>query len=267
MFIEFTRSTGCGWCIKLEKEVLNQAEFKTNIPKHYVLVVLNIPRDRSSLSAEQQKHYNALIERYQVRSYPYLVFADASGRPYKGKSYRDGKEDRFLEKTIEVQSRKERRDFAFTEAQKAEGTSKARLLEKGLSEVSSKYYHEYPEILKAIAEADPSDISGFLSKVRTDAVRNEIERLLTPLFHERKFAEIPEVVDRYISENQPKDKALQVAMLYKVRAFYMDKQYAKAAKVADGIIGINDASRAARYAKIIKKRIVYITEEVKEEIR
>ena len=56
-------------------------------------------------------------------------------------------------------------------------------------------------------------------------------------------------------------------MLYKVRAFYMDKQYAKAAKVADGIIDINDASRAARYAKIIKKRIVYITEEVKEEIR
>lgn len=255
LLIEFTRSEGCGWCIKLEKEVFSKDAFKQQVAKNYVLVMLNFPRDDNDWSPELKKQNEALLKRYRVRTFPYLVLSDAAGLPYKGMGYRSSERDAYITKLTGLPEQRKKRDLAFARAEELEGEEKARMLEKGLAEVSRKYHREYSDVIAAIAEADPSDASGFVSRVRMDQVKVEMAKLLMPLYKERKFSEIPAAVDAYVSSKQPKGEALQVALLYKVQAHYMAKQYVHATKVSDQIIGINDSSRAARFAKILKKRI------------
>jgi len=260
LLIEFTRSEGCGWCLKLEKEVLSQPEFLEQIPQKYVMVILNYPRDESQWSAEVKQQHEAARKYYKISKFPCLVFTEANGRPYVGKSYRDKKAKEYLKKLGEVSERRNKRDDAFSKAKQTEGEVKARLLEKGLSEVSRKYRRHYPEVIAAIAKADPSDASGFVTKIRIDEVKSGMEKLLGNMYDERKFDAIPAIVDGYIREHNPKGEALQVAMLYKVQALYMAEHYEPAQAVADEVIGINDSSRAARYAKTLKKRIEHINE-------
>ena len=38
LLIDFTGSDWCGWCIKLDEEVFSKEAFKTEAPKHFVLV-------------------------------------------------------------------------------------------------------------------------------------------------------------------------------------------------------------------------------------
>ena len=62
-------------------------------------------------------------------------------------------------------------------------------------------------------------------------------------------------MDTYISTNKPKGEALQVALLYKVQAHYLAKNYEDAKVVADELTSINEASRSASHAKSLKKRM------------
>ena len=263
LLMEFTRSEGCGWCLKLEKEVLSQTAFKEEMTKNYVLVMLDYPRDSSQLSPEVKEQQKELQKYYHIRRFPSFVFADASGRPYARESYRDRKAEEYLKEITGLHKQRERRDAAFAQAENAEGKEKARLLEKGLSEVSRRYHLYYPKRIAEIAKADPEDTSGYVAKVRVDEVRVDLGRVLRTHYEERKYEAIPLAVDGYISEHKPKGNALQVALLYKVQAFYLTKQHEEAKALADEVIALNNVSRAASYASSIKKRIERMSEEGK----
>ena len=43
LLVDFTGSDWCGWCIKLKQEVFDKTEFKTEVPKQFVLVELDFP--------------------------------------------------------------------------------------------------------------------------------------------------------------------------------------------------------------------------------
>ena len=255
ILIKFTRSKGCGWCIKLEKEVLSQDSFKEVIPKDYVMVVLDYPRDTSHWTEEVKMENEKLRKYYRVSHFPYLIFADADGLPYERIKYRNRKADDYMKEVTKVRSKRKRRDSAFKAAKKLEGEKKARLLEKGLVEVSRKYYRYYPDVIEAIDKADPSDASGLVAKVQVDQTKFELEDILRQFYVERDFNRVISTVDTYISTNKPKGEALQVALLYKVQAHYLAKNYADAKVVADELTSINEASRSASHAKSLKKRM------------
>jgi len=264
LLIEFTRSKGCGWCLKLEKEVLFELNFQEKMSKNYVMVILNYPHDDSQWSNETRGAFEELKNYYRIRKFPYLVFTDADGRPYERKSYRDRKPKEYFEEIAGISKQRQERDILFTAAEKGEGKQKARILEKGLSKVSRKYHRYYPDIINQIAKADPEDISGFVAKVRVDEVRSRLDRRLKGYYDEGDYAVIANEVDNYISEYKPSGEALQAAMIYKLQSLYMTKRYSEATVVADKVIGINDASRSSRYASSFKKRIERIDAEKQE---
>ena len=255
LLIKFTRSKGCGWCIKLEKEVLSQDSFNAAIPKDYVMVALDYPRDTSHWTEEVKMENEKLRKYYRVKHFPYLVFADAEGLPYERIKYRNREAEEYVKEVTKVRFKRKRRDSAFKAAKELEGEKKARLLEKGLVEVSRKYYRYYPDVIEAIDKADPSDASGLVAKVQVDQTKFELEDILRQFYVDRDFNRVLSTVDTYISSNNPKGEALQVALLYKVQAHYMAKNYADAKVVADELTSINEASRSASHAKSLKKRM------------
>ena len=61
LLIDFTGSDWCGWCIRLKKEVFDEAAFEKGVADHFVLVELDYPRDKSKLS-EKTKAQSKLPE-------------------------------------------------------------------------------------------------------------------------------------------------------------------------------------------------------------
>src|SRR6266568_8131270 len=66
VMLDFTGSDWCGFCIKLNKEVLSKPEFAEYAKKNLVLVEVDFPR-RKALSAEQKKANESLQGKYNVR--------------------------------------------------------------------------------------------------------------------------------------------------------------------------------------------------------
>jgi len=76
MLLFFTGSDWCGWCIRLQKEVLHTPEFKTWATKNVVLVELDYPRSKTQ-SAEIKAQNNGLQQAFGIQGFPTIYFATA----------------------------------------------------------------------------------------------------------------------------------------------------------------------------------------------
>jgi protein disulfide-isomerase len=69
LFLFFTGSDWCGWCIRLQKEVFKTPEFISWAKEKVVLVEVDFPR-RTPQSDEIKKQNMELQQAFQVRGYP-----------------------------------------------------------------------------------------------------------------------------------------------------------------------------------------------------
>jgi protein disulfide-isomerase len=95
VFLFFTGSDWCGWCMRLEREILRMPEFTDYAADKLVLVKLDFPRGfklPAAVAAQNQK----LAEQYGVRGYPTVVVLDHSGRAVGQLGYQEGGASPFL---------------------------------------------------------------------------------------------------------------------------------------------------------------------------
>lgn len=77
LLLFFTGSDWCGWCIRLQKEVLKTPEFTKWATENVILVELDFPRNTpqdENLKAQNQQ----LMQMFQVRGFPTLYFVTPS---------------------------------------------------------------------------------------------------------------------------------------------------------------------------------------------
>ncbi|WP_346883058.1 thioredoxin family protein [uncultured Algibacter sp.] len=75
MLLFFTGSDWCGWCIKLQKDVLKTADFEKWANDNVVLVELDFPkRTPQDETTRNQNRY--LQQMFQVRGYPTVHFVN-----------------------------------------------------------------------------------------------------------------------------------------------------------------------------------------------
>jgi thioredoxin-related protein len=79
LLMDFTGSDWCGWCMKLNKEVFSQPQFKDYAGKALVLLEVDFPRQKAQ-SAETRKQNQELAQQYQVEGFPTLVVLNGDGR-------------------------------------------------------------------------------------------------------------------------------------------------------------------------------------------
>ncbi len=77
LFLFFTGSDWCGWCIRLQKEVFFKEEFKKWAKKNVTLVELDFPK-RTKLDEKILRQNRKLAREFQVRGYPTIWFATAN---------------------------------------------------------------------------------------------------------------------------------------------------------------------------------------------
>jgi len=77
MLLFFTGSDWCGWCMKLQKEVLKTTEFATWAKENVILVEVDFPR--RTAQADTLKQQNAgLAQALGVRGYPTVWFVSTA---------------------------------------------------------------------------------------------------------------------------------------------------------------------------------------------
>ncbi len=82
LFLFFTGSDWCGWCIRLQKEVFKTPEFTSWAKEKVVLVELDYPR--RTPQADNIKMQNAQLQQiFAVRGYPTVWFVKANEKEGK----------------------------------------------------------------------------------------------------------------------------------------------------------------------------------------
>jgi protein disulfide-isomerase len=79
VFIDFTGSDWCGWCIKLDKEVFGTKQFAEFAAKNLVLVKLDFPR-KLKQSDELKKANAALKDQFSIEGFPTLIVLNGEGK-------------------------------------------------------------------------------------------------------------------------------------------------------------------------------------------
>ena len=73
LFLFFTGSDWCGWCIRLQNEVFKTPEFVSWAKEHAVLVELDFPR-RTPQADELKQQNNQMQQMFRVQGYPTVWF-------------------------------------------------------------------------------------------------------------------------------------------------------------------------------------------------
>jgi protein disulfide-isomerase len=89
VFLDFTGSDWCSWCIKLKKEVFDTKEFKEYADQHLVLVEVDFPQKKKQ-SDEMKKANNALQKKYGIQGYPTIIVLNAEGKKVGELGYMKG---------------------------------------------------------------------------------------------------------------------------------------------------------------------------------
>ena len=97
LFLNFTGSDWCGWCIKLDKDIFSQPQFKNFAHDNLVLVELDFPR-RKSQPTEERKQNMQLAQQYEVLGFPTIVVLNSNGQKvWKFDGYFPGGPEAFIE--------------------------------------------------------------------------------------------------------------------------------------------------------------------------
>ncbi len=82
LLLFFTGSDWCGWCIRLQKEVLKTPEFALWAKENVILVELDFPR-RAPQSPEIKKQNDELQMAFGIQGFPTIILANATTKEGK----------------------------------------------------------------------------------------------------------------------------------------------------------------------------------------
>jgi thioredoxin-related protein len=80
VFLDFTGSDWCGYCIRLDKEILSKPEFKQYADKNLILVEIDFPR-RKPQSSDLQKQNIELAQQFGIEGFPTIILLNGAGKP------------------------------------------------------------------------------------------------------------------------------------------------------------------------------------------
>ncbi len=93
--MDFTGSDWCGWCIKLDKEVFDQKDFKEYADKNLVLLKLDFPQ-KKKLTQLLTKQNEKLMQEYKVEGFPTVIVLDSEGKQIGQLGYMQGGPSAFV---------------------------------------------------------------------------------------------------------------------------------------------------------------------------
>ncbi|MDA1266253.1 MAG: thioredoxin family protein [Planctomycetota bacterium] len=164
LLLDFTGSDWCTWCIRLHREVFEQAEFDPTWA-HYVAVTVDFPTDESVLPPGVKQQNEGLRQRLPVDGFPTIYLCDSKGRPYGKTGYREGGPAPYAEHLAALRLVREVRDAAWAAADETKGVARAERLDQGLDVLPrAMLFPHYDDVALEALQLDPEDSLGLVLK-------------------------------------------------------------------------------------------------------
>ena len=252
LLVDFTGSDWCGWCVRLDKEVFSQKAFIDEAPKHFVLVKLDYPRDKT-LITEKVKAQNAELKtQYSISGYPTILLMDAKGVPYARTGYQKDGPESYNKHLAELRKTKDTFASAIAKANDAEGTAKAKLIDEALqlipAEIAAQFHGDK---ISQIIELDANNEAGLKVKYQMSRRMDEMQNAMKA----GDWNKAIELTDAIITDFKPTGEELQDIYFGKSQCqFRMDNKDA-AKKTLEAAIAIAPDSQTAANMKSTLARI------------
>lgn len=89
VFVFFTGSDWCGWCMKLDREILTTSEFQAFADANLILVKLDFPHNKT-LPADEAARNKELATQFGVTGFPTVFVLDRNGQNAGRLGYMEG---------------------------------------------------------------------------------------------------------------------------------------------------------------------------------
>jgi thiol-disulfide isomerase/thioredoxin len=242
--MEFTGSDWCPPCKALHKNVLVKDVFKKEMPKHFILLKLDNPRDKSKQTPEEQAQYKKLSKEYKVSGVPSIFLADAAGKPFfKKVGYSGQPADAWVKDVVAKTAIPE----ALEEANAAKGIERAKLLDKALGLMGSDAAAQRKDDITEIIKLDSDNKAGLKAKYESILAATEIKDSLQAIMRGSRGAKPEEQIakiDKFIKEKNPKGEGLQEVLFAKSSLYFKANKKKEAEKL------LKEAKKIAPNSKI-----------------
>ena len=201
LLVDFTGSDWCGWCIKLDDEVFGEEAFQAEAPKHFVLVKLDYPRDKSILTEEIIAQNAALQATYAIQGFPTILLMTADGDVYGQTGYQEGGPEPYNKMLAEMKAKGAGFQAGLRVARQKSGRERAVAIDDCLNELDPQVVEAYHlDLMKEIVALDAEGEAGLKDKY-ADKVRLLEERRLT----EAAGRELNELISEDMQNNRGKE--------------------------------------------------------------
>ena len=282
LLLDFTGSDWCGWCIKLDKEVFQQAAFATGVKDKLVLVELDYPKDKSKLSDATQAQNEKLRGEFKIKGYPTILLCDASGKPYGQIGYEPDGPEKYVAHLNSLMAVRAKRDAAFAAAEKAtDPANKAKNLVEGLKVIDDELVDAYyTDVIAKIGEIDKDDSTGYVKEQKAAKAKKEaaaaaqdearkaaapamkalqefMQAKVMPLMQAKDFDKAYAEVEDYLKANPALPEAIKIDLTLNIGLpRFVEKGDAEGAnKFVDELVAAHPNHPVAKQANPIKQQI------------
>jgi thioredoxin-related protein len=271
LLVDFTGSDWCSWCIRLDGEVFSQEAFATAVPKDFVLVKLDYPRDESLVTPEIREQNEQLKERYPVQGFPTILLMDAAGHPYGQTGYQKGGPEPYVQMLADMKKQGQVFQAALQRADAAQGADRAKALDEALGALEQNVAETFHlALMQEVLDLDAEDTLGLKSKWATKvqelaekkALMAEIEQLqelIGPLMQEGRADEALTKLDEVV-------KAPKNALQHQIALFFKGMITMDTSGDVKAAIESLEAAKALKPESAIGKRIDTLLPKLKQQM-
>jgi serine/threonine-protein kinase len=246
LFVYFTGSDWCSWCLLVRKQVFGKEAFIDYAPRHFVLVELDFPEYKPNPPHYQRDQ--ELFRRWGLKGLPSLILADSQGRAYANlrEHLVPDQAESYVALMERLRRTRLRRDEYLTRALTVEGLKRADLLDKALSLLPEEFVQaDYGDAVAQILEIDPRDRAGLRSKYLPLAVgqrRVDVEQAIK----KQDWRGTIDQIDKVIAELKPTGKMAAEMWWDRARANLGLKQWDRARADFDKALALDPANANLR---------------------
>ncbi len=219
ILMEFTGSDWCPPCKALHKNVLVKDVFKQEMPKNFILLKLDNPKNKSNQTPEEIAQYKKLSKEYKVTGVPTIFLADAEGKPFFKKV---GYSRQSADKWVEGMTAKVEIPEALKAAGKAKGLERAKLLDKALELMGTAFAAtSHGDKINEIIKLDAKNKAGLKAKYETLKQTEGLEAKLAEISRSIRGKKPEETIAKYdeLLKEKPTGEALQEILYYKYMVY------------------------------------------------
>lgn len=261
LFLSFTGSDWCGFCIALREQVLVKQAFLRGAGEHFVLVELDYPR-HASLPRELAAQNARMRVEFGIEGFPTLLLADCDGRVYGRIPSQPGiTPEQLVAQMNALRGLREKRDLLIGEADALQGLKRAEKLHEAMELLDARIVERFHgATVDEIIALDEKDTLKRRENREFAGTLHALEQEIDALERRGDLGAIAAAIDAAIEVGQLKGERRQRVLLLKL-GLHGGDQLEEALALLDTIIDIKADSAAGREAAEIRMRVAQLSQQ------